>query len=141
MTEGQLERVRETWRMLAFRGEQLAERFFARLFEVDSHMRLMFPRDSWQRDRDLVAGMSVLVRNLHRLETVAYVMEDAGARCHRAGAQPQHFGLARDAMIDSMREMLAEKWSPELEGDWRETLNVATSVMIRGAGRGRARAA
>lgn len=141
MDEQHIENVRSSFKVVAFRGEELAEQFFTRLFQAQPTLRGMFPGDAWQRDRDVLTGLGSLVKNLHRLDAIAYVLEDAGIRCQRAGAQPHQFGVARDAMLASLRDMLGTKWNAELEESWTEALNIAVSMMIRGSGRARLRAA
>jgi hemoglobin-like flavoprotein len=141
MDEHYIENVRASFKVVAFRGEELAEQFFTRLFQAQPGLRGMFPGDAWQRDRDVLTGLGTLVKNLHRVEAIGYVLEDAGIRCQRAGAQPHHFGVARDAMLASLKDMLGVKWDAELEAGWTEALNVALSMMIRGGGRARLRAA
>ncbi len=141
MNEYHIEHVRSSFKVVAFRGEELAEQFFTRLFQMQPALRRMFSGDAWQRDRDVMTGLGTLVKNLHRVEVIAYVLEDAGCRCERAGVQPHQFGIARDAMLASLRELLGSKWNAQLEESWTEALNVAVSMMIRGGGRARLRAA
>lgn len=147
MNDTQLESIRSSFKGLSQHGDELAERFFVRLFAAQPMLKALFPREAWQRDRDALSGLGMAVKNLHRLEAIQYLLEEAGARCTRVGAQPHHFGVARDAMVNAMREVATQpdfsgpQWSEEIESDWTEALNVVVSMMIRGAGRSRARAA
>lgn len=147
LTAPQIAAVRSSFSILAERGDDLAEVFFTRLLAAQPLLRALLPRNTFERNRDLLAWIGTITQNLHRVEAISFLLEDAGQRAQRAGIQPFHFGQARDALIDSMRQILSEpgagaaQWTPDLESLWTESLNVATSVMIRGAGRARARAA
>lgn len=137
----QIDIVQESYKVVAFRAEDLAEQFFARVFQAQPTLRAMFSTDAWQRDRDFVSALGTLVRNLHRIDALSPIIEDVGVRCQRAGAQPHQFGVARDVLLTCLRDQLGPKWSAELDEAWTEALNVALSMLIRGGGRARLRAA
>jgi hemoglobin-like flavoprotein len=119
----------------------LADAFFAEFFRAEPAMQDRFPADALQRDQDLMSSLDVLVRNLGHLESIAPLLEDTGARAQEAGAEPRHFGAARDAMLCALSVTLSDGLTPELQDAWTEALNAANSVMLRGAGRARLRAA
>lgn len=141
MDEYLIDIVKASYQTLAFRADDLGEQFFARLFRRDPALRTLFPRDAWQRDHDLASGLGVLLRNLHRVDAISPMLEDAGARCQVAGVQPHQFGVARDALLETLRDMTGPGWNEDLEAGWTEVLNTAVSMMIRGGGRARLRAA
>jgi hemoglobin-like flavoprotein len=137
----QAENIKSTFALLAPRGDELAERFFEALFAKQPGLRRVVPTDHWMRARDLMAGLGMLVKNVHRLEAVEHVLHDVGARAQRAGVLPQQYGVARQVMLETMKGMLGESWDEEVEGDWTQLLNAATSVVLVGGGRVRAKAA
>ncbi len=141
MNTTNIQHIRTAFNAAMFRGPDLAEGFFARLFEAQPVIRSLFAPDASQRDRDVLAALSVLVKNLHRLDAIAPLLEDAGARCQRAGVQPHHFGVAREALLGALKDVLGPKWTDDLEADCREALDAAASIMIRAGGRARLRAA
>jgi nitric oxide dioxygenase len=141
MTLDTMNHVRESYKLLVADGEKLAELFFDKLFAKEPSLRAMLPKDEWMRTRDLLTGLGTLVKNLHRLSAINHVLMDFGAQAQRQGVLPQHYGLARGAMIETMAELMGEQWNDELELDWTETLNTVTSVVLLGAGRARAKAA
>ena len=147
MIDTQVETIRTSFNALAKRGEEVAERFYANLFAAQPALKSLFPRNASERDNELIAWLGMVVKNLHRIDSMLFLLEDAGKRCQRAGVQPQQFGNARDALISAMRETARHAgpdeltWDAQLESDWVETLNIIVSLMIRGAGRARARAA
>jgi hemoglobin-like flavoprotein len=141
LTSDQLDAVRASMKTLAPRGEQLADAFFARLFKAHPPLRAMFPTDSTRRNQDLLAGLETLIRSANRLNVIENSLMDFGARNQHSGILPHHYGMARDAMLDAMHQTMGADWTSELEDAWSTMLNVCSSVVIRGAGRARARAA
>jgi len=141
LTPAQIENVRRSFHSLDGRGDELAERFFARLFAAQPILRAILPRDHWQRSRDLFAALSVLIDNLDKLDSIGHPLMDFGAKAQRIGVMPQQYGLARQALLDALRFVLGRDWSEDLDSDWTEALNNAASLAVLGAGRARARAA
>lgn len=141
LTSHQLEDLRTSLKMLAPRGEQLATAFFARLFKAHPPLRVLFPTDTMRRNQDLLSALGSLTKNANRLNALEHLLMEFGARNQHSGILPHHYGMARDAMLDAMHETAGDAWTPELEQAWSTVLNVASSVVIRGAGRARAKAA
>ena len=141
MTPSQIANVRETFQFIAPQGDEMAEVFFERLFTREPFLRKVLPQDHWIRSRDLLTGMGLLVKNLHRLDAIEHVLTEFGAKAQRAGVSPHHYGLARQAMLATLREFAAETWNDDVESDWTEAFNAASSVVLLGAGRARAKAA
>ncbi len=141
MTAQGLDTIRTSFSALSPHAETLGERFFTRLFVLQPSLRALLPRDHWQRSHDLVALLGMVVKNASRPEQIQNALMDFGAKAQRVGIMPQHYGLARRALLDSMKDVLGADWTPEVEGDWTDLLNSTMSVVVLGAGRSRARAA
>ena len=90
---------------------------------------------------EFIASLGMLANNLHRLHTLEFVLSDLGAKAQRAGLQPHHLGEARAALVSAMRDTLGQAFTDVHAADWTEALNAAVSVMLRAAGRARAKAA
>lgn len=141
MTPDQIDRIRSSFKMVSGRGDELADQFFTRLFANQPLLKALLPRDRWMRSRDFLTGLGLLVKNMHRLDSIEHVLMDFGVRSTRAGATPQHFGLAREALLQSLGDLMGADWTDALENDWSEALNTVSSLVILGAGRSRAKAA
>lgn len=141
MTATQLELIRESFKELAPQGEALADAFFERLFAKQPQLRTVVAQDHWQRTQDVMGGLGLLIKNLHRLAAIEYLLLDFGAKAQRAGVMAHQYGVARQTMIDSMRAVAKDKWDEETEAAWTTALTTVTSVVLLGAGRTRAKAA
>ncbi len=141
LTSQQLDDLRSSLRALAPLGDRLATGFFNRLFRAHPPLRPLFPIDTTRRNQDLLSALGTLAKNAHRLEAIEHMLAEFGARNQRSGILPHHYGMARDAMLDAMHETADGHWSPELDAAWGTVLNAASSMILRGAGRARAKAA
>jgi hemoglobin-like flavoprotein len=141
MTPTQLDNIRRSHEAVADRGEELSDRFFARLFAMQPVLRAILPRDQWQRTRDLLAGLGLVVREIEKPGAVQHLLMDFGAKAERTGISPHQYGMARQALVAAMRETMGAEWTEDLEQDWTDALNSVASVVVLGAGRSRARAA
>ncbi len=140
-TTDQLDTLRTSLRTLAPSGERLSTGFFTRLFKSHPPLRPLFPTDLTRRNQDLMAALGTLVKNAHRLGAIEHLLTEFGARNQLSGILPHHYGMARDAMLRAMQETMGQEWSPQHEQAWGMALNAASSIVLRGAGRARARAA
>lgn len=142
-TPEQIDRIRASFKHVAPHADDLTRLFFTRLFTAGPSVRALFPRDAAARSQDLIASLGIVVKNLSRLDSIEHLLTEMGIRHHRAGVQPQHYGIVRDAMIASMRDVAQGEggWDARVEQDWQEVFNVVASMMIRGAGQARRLAA
>lgn len=141
MTTQQHDRIRSSFQTIAARGDELARQFFLRLLAREPMFRTLLPKDTWQREQDLLAGLGVVVKNIQRPEAIEHLLMEVGSKASRAGVMPQHYGVARESLMDAMRGLMGKDWNDDLESDWTQIFNALTSIMLLGAGRARARAA
>lgn len=140
MDQAQYERIRESFRVLAPRGAEVFAAFVNRLNGTPA-LRAMFPAQPEDHAQQYLAPCGLIVKNLHRLNAIEHLLHEAGARNESRGVLPQHYGAARDALLATLQAELGDAWTDELLADWSEAVDVVISVLIRGAGRARRRAA
>lgn len=141
MTEEQIARIRTCFDEMTPRTPELADRFHARLFAQNPALRALFPRDLAMQKQDFAAGLRHVVKSLNRIEAAAPMFMDIGSRQARMGLTPGHFGVAREALLATLRDMSGPHWNEQLEQDWREALSAVVSLMVVGASRARSHAA
>lgn len=141
MNTYQIDAIRTSFDAVSERSEDFADRFYVRLFAMQPMLRAILPRDHWQRERDLIAAVGMMVKGLGKLDSIQHPLMDFGAKAERTGISPHQYGLARQALVSALRETLDTQWSDDLEDAWTEALNTVASVVVLGAGRSRARAA
>ncbi|GEM_PF-2001337 len=141
MNAEQIDHIRDNFRDLAPHGPELFEKFVKRIRAAAPAMAKLFPDEPRDHAQPYLAPCGMVIKNLHRLGAIEYLLLDLGARNQMLGIQPQHYGVARDAMLETLREAFGDRWTHDLHDDWTEAIQTVTSLMIRGAGRARAKAA
>lgn len=141
MSPESVERVRDSFRVLAPRGPELFAQFVARVAQASPFLAKFFPEQPRDHAQEFLSPCGLVVKNLHRLTAIEYLLVDMGGKNMLRGVEPQHYGVARDCMLATIAEALGDGWTDEVRSDWTEAIQTVTSLMIRGAGRARRKAA
>ncbi len=128
-----IERLQKSFNLLAPRGPELVDRFFAQLFSRHSALRPMFPRDMSEPKKMLLSSLTLVMGNLRDTGQLEQPLQDLGARHVGYGAAPEHYPVVRDTLVSVMAEMAGEAWSDQLTQDWNSALDFIASVMLEGA--------
>jgi hemoglobin-like flavoprotein len=141
MNAEQIENVRDMFRALAPRGPELFEAFVARIRATGPGLGRYFPDQPRDHSQPFLYSAGLIIKNLHRLGAIEYLLLDMGVKNQMLGVQPQHYGMVRDAVLAVLRDAMGDAWTDEVETDWTDAIQTVTSLMILGAGRARRKAA
>ena len=120
--------------LLAPRGEELVETFYARLFAAAPSVRPLFSEADMGRQKAKLLATLVLVRNsLRDLDALVPKLRELGARHGGYGAQAAHYPAVGAALISSMAELAGDAWLPEYEQAWLDAFAVVAGEMLEGA--------
>lgn len=109
---------------------RLGARFYARLFQLAPETRAMFPDDMTEQRKKLVQTLAAVVAALERLDTVLSTIQALGARHRGYGVEEDHYPLVGLALIETLREMLGDRFDGELEQAWRDAYRLVATAMI-----------
>lgn len=132
MDEQVIRRIEESFNLLAPRGEELVDRFYANLFARNPELRPLFPPDMKNQKGKLLASLVLVVKNLRKPETLRAALLDLGARHEEIGTRHEHYPVVRDTLLDVMGQIAGDDWSNQLNSDWTAALDFVASVMIEG---------
>jgi hemoglobin-like flavoprotein len=129
-----LDALETSFDLIAPRGEELMEIFYARLFAEAPAVRPLFAGTDMARQRQMLLSALVLVRNsLRNLDSVLPALRKLGARHVAYGAQPAHYPVVGSALIWAMAEVAGDAWEPRYEHAWRAAFGVLADAMLSGA--------
>jgi hemoglobin-like flavoprotein len=131
----EVETLEESFDLVAPRGDELMEKFYDRLFEVAPGVKPLFADVDMVRQRQALLNMLIVLReSLHDLDDIAPDLQALGAR-HAAeyGAQPEHYPVVGEVLIESMAAIGGDDWKPEYTAAWQEAYGVVQDVMLAGA--------
>ena len=132
MDEKFIRRIEDSFNLLAPRGEELVDRFYANLFARYPELRPLFSPDMKNQKGKLLASLVLVVKNLRNPETLRSAMLDLEARHEQTGTRHEHYPVVRDTLLDVMGQMAGDAWTNQLDSDWAAAIDFAASVMIEG---------
>lgn len=132
MNQELLERLESSFQLLAPRGPELVDRFYAHLFAKNPGLRPMFPSEMSGQKKKLLASIVLVMQNLRTPEKLSEPLRDMGARHVQYGTQPEHYPVVRDTLVGVMKDMAGAAWNDQLTADWKAALDLVSSVMLEG---------
>ena len=128
-----LEALETSFDLVAPRGDELMDEFYARLFAAAPAVRPLFP-DDMQRQKTMLLGALVLLRkSLRDLDAIVPKLRDLGGRHVAYGARPEHYPVVGSVLIASMAAIAGDKWTSEYETAWGGAFEIVAATMLEGA--------
>jgi methyl-accepting chemotaxis protein len=129
-----LETLETTFDLVAPRGDELMDIFYARLFAAAPAVRPLFDGTDLDRQKGMLLSTLVLLRrSLRNLDAIVPTLRGLGARHVAYGARPEHYLVVGEVLIASMAEVAGEAWRPEHELAWAAAFAVIADAMLSGA--------
>jgi hemoglobin-like flavoprotein len=129
-----LEALETSFDLVAPRGDELMDVFYARLFAAAPAVIPLFGRTDLARQKTMLLGTLVLLRkSLRDLDAIVPKLRELGARHVAYGAQPEHYSVVGQVLIASMAEIAGSRWSPACERAWTAAFGVVAGAMLEGA--------
>jgi methyl-accepting chemotaxis protein len=129
-----LEALETSFDLVAPRGDELMDVFYARLFAAAPAVKPLFAGTDLKKQKTMLLGALVLLRkSLRDLEAIVPKLRELGARHVAYGARPEHYPVVGGVLIASMEEIAAEAWRPEYALAWGEAYAIVAGAMIEGA--------
>jgi hemoglobin-like flavoprotein len=119
--------------LLAPRGDELVETFYARLFATAPAVRPLFSGDLRRQRAMLLQALVLVRRSLRDLDALVPVLRKLGARHVAYGAQPEHYPVVAGVLIAAMAELAGDAWTERYALAWKRALTVVAGAMLEGA--------
>jgi hemoglobin-like flavoprotein len=129
-----LDALETSFDLIAPRGEELMDTFYARLFTAAPAVRPLFAGSDLRRQKAMLLGTLVLLRkSLRNLDAVVPKLRELGARHIAYGAEPGHYPVVGQVLIGSMADIAGDAWRPEYGRAWAAAFDVVAGAMLEGA--------
>lgn len=110
----------------------LTERFYARLFERYPAVKPLFAHTSMRRQQQhLASALAMVIDHLRAPDQVTGALEALAARHVGYGVYPSHYQAVVTTMVDTLREVMGDEWTPELDDAWHDGMTAIAAVMMR----------
>jgi hemoglobin-like flavoprotein len=129
-----LDALETSFDLVAPRGDELMDIFYARLFATAPSVQPLFADADMQKQKQMLLSALVLLRrSLRNLPAILPTLHDLGARHVDYGAEPSHYPVVGAVLIASMAEVAGPDWLDEYEDAWAEAYSVVSGAMLTGA--------
>jgi hemoglobin-like flavoprotein len=129
MTNEQIKLVQDSFRQVAPIAETAAQLFYARLFELDPDLELLFKGNLTEQGRKLMQMLALAVNSLDRMEQILPVVRSLGARHVAYGVRDKDYDTVGKALLWTLRKGLGEAFTPDVEAAWRNVYATIASTM------------
>ncbi len=129
MTPDQIALVQTSFAKVAPIADTAAALFYARLFELDPSLRLLFPSDLTEQGRKLMTMLRVVVTGLSRLDTILPAVTALGQRHVAYGVTDAHYATVGAALVWTLAQGLGEAFTAETEAAWAAAYALLADTM------------
>jgi adenylate cyclase len=125
--------IQSTFALVAPQRQRFSERFYANLFAVAPETKAQFADTPPElQDRMFVEILFLVARSVSRLDAMAPALTALGARHVAYGTLGSQLPLAKRALLATLRELLGDAMTAEVEAAWSETFDAMAEPMARG---------
>jgi hemoglobin-like flavoprotein len=129
-----LDALEESFDLVAPRGDELVDTFYARLFAAAPAVEPLFAgADMREQKRKLLATLVLLRRSLRDLGPLVPKLRELGRRHAAYGARPEHYPVVGEVLVASMAAVAGAAWRPEFQRAWAQAVDVVAGAMLEGA--------
>ena len=133
MTNEQIKLVQDSFRQVAPIAETAAQLFYARLFELDPGLELLFKGNLSEQGRKLMQMLGLAVNSLDRMEQLLPVVRSLGTRHISYGVRDRDYDTVGQALIWTLRKGLGDAFTPDVEAAWSDVYATLASAMQSGS--------
>jgi hemoglobin-like flavoprotein len=129
MNKQQIELVQRSFALAAPLADEIADRFYQRLFELDPALRPLFHGDIKQQGAKLMTVLALAVRGLNQPETILEPVRRLGERHVHYGVQTHHYATVGEALLWTLAQLFGPAFTPDLEEAWSAAYQLLAEVM------------
>lgn len=138
VTTEEINLVKGSWSQVIPIRDKAGELFYNKLFELAPQVRYMFKGDMTEQSRKLMSMITVVVTKLDKLDDILPEVRALALRHNNYGTKPEHFEVVGTALVWTLSQGLADKWSGELETAWIKVYGILSGAMIEAMTEGKA---
>lgn len=133
MTLAEITLVKDSFRKIVPIADQAAALFYARLFELDPSLRLLFQGEMSEQGRKLMAMIATAVASLEQPDRLVPTIRALGARHVGYGAREEHYVIVGAALLWTLEKGLGHEFTTAVRAAWTKTYALLATTMIDSA--------
>ena len=129
-----LDALETSFDLVAPRGDELMEIFYANLFAAAPAVQPLFGHTDMARQRAMLLSALVLLRrSLRGIDAAVPTLKRLGARHVAYGVRAEHYPVVGNVLIGAMAHVAGPGWEPRFAKAWTEAFGVVAGAMLEGA--------
>jgi hemoglobin-like flavoprotein len=123
------QRLKDNFAQVADHGMEVADYFYADLFQSNPGYRSLFPASMARQQKVLLEALAQIVAWVDNTEELVPYLQQLGRRHQEIGITAEHYLEVGSSLIATLRYFSGDSWNPELEKDWAAAYGVVSDVM------------
>lgn len=129
MTPEQKKLIQRSFEQVRAIGDAAARLFYARLFDLDPSLQLLFKGNMDEQGKKLMEMLGLVVRGLDRLNELLPAVEALGRRHATYGVQDRHYKTVGAALLWTLDKGLGPAFTPDVREAWKTVYEVLAGAM------------
>jgi hemoglobin-like flavoprotein len=125
--------LRRTWALVEQIADEAAQLFYARLFELDPSLRLLFHTDPVVQRQKLMEALALIVTCADQPNAVLPMLSALGERHAGYGVREEHYASAGEALLWTLDQGLGLLHTREAREAWVATYQFVATAMCGGS--------
>ncbi|MGC9669333.1 globin domain-containing protein [Planosporangium sp. 12N6] len=125
--------LKESWTLVEEQQDKVARHFYARMFLSNPQLRDLFPVQMDVQRARLLGAIVSAIQTIDDPERFDEYLRSLGRDHRKFHAEPEHYDILLDALLEALRTYAGERWSPAYEQAWRDGYDRIARAMIQGA--------
>jgi len=129
MNTEQVQLVRDSLVDVRPLADQIAESFYAHMFEIAPHLRKLFTGNMKTQGTMLMTSLELAVSSLDDIESILPSVQALGERHVSYGVRKEYYPYAKESFLWALEKHLKAEFTPPLKGAWSEAFDTLIDVM------------
>lgn len=133
LDQNTIDTVKATRYILAEAGPALTEHFYKRLFSHNPELKHIFNLTNQHSGRQQVAlfeAVAAYAKNIENLDVLKSAVERIAQKHTSFNIQPQHYDIVGGHLIETLRELAGDLFTPEVESAWVKAYGYLAYIFI-----------
>ncbi|MEV5827428.1 globin domain-containing protein [Spirillospora sp. NPDC052242] len=126
-------RLKENFALVGGNGIDVAEYFYADLFEKNPQLRSLFSGAMAKQHEKLLTALSHIVESVDDEAELVPYLRDLGRRHTGFGVAAEYYPHVGASLIATLAHFSGPAWNADLERDWTAAYGVVAQVMQEAA--------
>jgi hemoglobin-like flavoprotein len=124
-------RLQANFAQVADHGLEVADYFYADLFQRNPGYRSLFPASMEQQHKVLLAALAQIVEWVEDTDELVPYLQRLGRTHQGFGVTAEQYPEVGASLVATLRHFSGPSWDQELEADWVAAYGVVSEVMVK----------